>query len=175
MQPREKPRTQSATRASQKSCCSYKSLSQAEKIAENLDRKYKRLRKTTNELVNKNTVYQNDIFKAEKRIETMEGRFNSLVEDFQRYINEKEHELAKKDETIRNLERQNKNEEQFDHICMDDEERNLANRLYQSIHDDFSIQQDRDEVMLDTIEKYIYDKKQPNVAFGVWEAADFNH
>lgn len=58
---------------------------------------------------------------------------------------------------------------------MDDEERNLANRVFQSILDDFSIQQERDEVMLDTIEKYIYDKKQPNVAFGVWEAADFNH
>lgn len=116
MQSREKLRSSSATRASQKMCCSYKSLSQAEKIAENLDRKYKRLRKTTNELVNKNTVYQNDIFKAEKRIEAMETRFNSLVEDFQKYINEKENEIARKDDFIRSLERHNKTEEQFDPI-----------------------------------------------------------
>ena len=29
--------------------------------------------------------------------------------------------------------------------------------------------------MLDTIEKYIYDKKQPNIAYLTWELADFEH
>lgn len=153
-------------------------MSQAEKATDNLEKKYKRLRKNTSDLINKNTIYQNDVYKSEKRIEAMEVRFNHLVEDFQKYINQKEQEIAKKDQTIfeyRNKPQDSLGDDNYNPITVDPEERRMAMGIYQEIVDDYKIPQERDEVMLDTIEKYIDDKKQPNLAFSIWEAADFTH
>ena len=173
----DKPRPSSALRSSQ-NCCVYKSLTQTEKATENLEKKYKRIRQIANELSNKNTVYQNDVFKAEKRIESMESRFNSLVEDFQKYINSKENEIAEKDRKLNDLANKNDQDSKDEHyipLQIDADDRNFALKVYSEIMEDFTIPQERDEVMLDTIEKYIYDKKQPNVAYILWEAADFHH
>ena len=174
----ERTRPSSVLRSSQ-NCCVYKSLTQTEKATENLEKKYKRVQKIANELTNKNTIYQNDVFKADKRIEAMESRFNSLVEDFQKYINTKENEISDKDRQIAELFQKNKDqaskEEHFIPLQIDTDDGNIALKIYSEIMEDYSIPQERDEIMLDTIEKYIYDKKQPNVAYMLWEAADFNN
>lgn len=145
---------------------------QTEKNTENLEKKHIRIRKLANELVDKNTIYQNDLVKTEKRIESMESKFNNLVEDFQKYINDKEKEIAVKNEEIRRSQQQrheNSNDDQFHPLNVDPEERNTAVNVFEQICDDFKMPQERDEVMLDTIEKYIYDKKQPDIAYGIWE------
>lgn len=108
----------------------------------------------------------------------MEARFNNLVENFQKYINQKEQEINEKENKIKELTRRNEEtlkEDQYNPLNIDDEERNTAMKIYSEIMEDYSIPQERDEAMLDTVEKYIYDKKQPNIAYLLWEAADFNH
>jgi hypothetical protein len=150
---------------------------QTEKNTENLEKKHVRIRKLATELVDKNTIYQNDLIKSDKKIESMESKFNNLVEDFQKYINDKDKEIANKNEELRmSKERQGSiNDDQFHPLNVDSEERNTAIHVYEQICGDFKMPQERDEVLLDTIEKFIYDKKQPNVAYGIWELSDFTH
>lgn len=151
---------------------------QTEKNTENLDKKYKRMRKLADDLVTKNEIYQKDIINSEKKIEVLENRFNGLVEDFQKFINDKESEIADKDEELRRSKQsqiESINEDNFHPLNVDPEERNQAIGIYEKIIEDFKQPQERDEVMLDTIEKYIYDKKQPNIGYGIWEASDFTH
>lgn len=113
--------------------------------------------------------------KAEKRIENMENRFNNLVEDFQKYIDKKEKDIAEKEKIIQQLRDKKQENTHPDHMNIDEEEQNTAVRIYSEILEDYTIPQERDEVMLDTVEKYIYDRKQPNIAYGVWEQSDFSH
>lgn len=163
----------------------------AEKATENLEKKYKRIQKIANDSINKNIVYQNDIIAAEKRIDEIENKFNNLVEDFQRYINQREEErsrIVEKQSQIQNsfaIQHQNKQstirndetfkDDQYPSLHFDTEEKNIATKIYDEIVEDYRIPQERDEAILDTIEKYIYDKKQPNIAHGIWECADFAH
>lgn len=116
---------------------------QTEKNTENLEKKYKRIRKLADELVNKNEVYQKDIMNAEKKIESLEAEFNNLVENFQKFINEKEEEVAIKEREIAQKTeelRQSKqsrfecnNEDNFHPLNVDPEERNQAIEIYERI------------------------------------------
>ena len=153
-------------------------MNNTEKATENLDKKYKRIRKLANDTINKNIVYQNDLALAERRIEDMENRFNNLVEEFQNYINAREEERSTLQNQIKQGMERNEDSfkgEQYSSFHFDTEEKNLASQIYQELVEDYKIPQERDEIMLDTIEKYIYDKKQPNIAYLIWELADFAH
>jgi hypothetical protein len=108
---------------------------QTEKNTENLEKKHIRIRKLATELVDKNTIYQNDLIISDKKIESMESKFNNLVEDFQKYINDKDKEIANKNEELRmSKERQGSiNDDQFHPLNVDSEERNTAIQAYEQI------------------------------------------
>ena len=145
---------------------------QTESSTQILEKKYKRIRNIANELVNKNTIYQDDLAKAEKRIETMENAFNNLVDNFQKYINE--HEDTQKTQNVKS-EKLSDHEDALNGFGMDQEARNEAVSVFEQICEDFPIAQERDEMVLDTVQKYIYDRKMPNLAYWLWDQCDFSH
>ncbi|CAI2384766.1 unnamed protein product [Moneuplotes crassus] len=175
-QERSKSRSSSAVRSSQP-CCVHKTLMQTEKNTENLEKRYKRIKKLADELITQNEIYQKDIGRSERMIESLEGRFNDLVEDFQKYINEKDRELAIKDDEIRKSKQtqHEESEENFNSLNVDPEERNKALEIYEKIMKQYEAAHERDEALLEIIKQYIYERKQPNIAYGIWEAADFAH